>query len=255
MSDEAFMEIDHDTWNYGQPKLRSAGKITLPEIHGVRPFTGVRNPITVSNSSHKISFLYKTEANGWRPKVGLAESSAELAAGEAALINPEIYDVEFQPVRFPYEYPAGTWRWHTIDLRLTFKSGRRRFVFVRNAESLEKPSVQAEIDAIKKAVPPQEAHEFVQVEAEAFSRPCRHNLRRMHRLIAFEPPDPAADRIVEEAINRLRTLWLMSDLQKHLDLGPARIFQSCLRLIAVGKLGADMDMEISHHARIWKVMS
>lgn len=252
---EPELEIDDDTWRCAPPVFRSAGKITLPEIHGVLPFTGVRNPNTVSNSSHKISFLYKTEANGWRPKVGLADSGGELAAGEAALINPHIYDVEFQPVRFPYEYPTGTWHWHTIDLRLTFRSGRKRFVFVRNAESLEKPSVQAEIDAIKSAVPPQEAHEFVQVEADAFSRPCRHNLRRMHRLIAFEPPDPAADRIVEEAVNRLRTLWLMSDLQKHLDLSPARIFQSCLRLIAVGKLGADMDMEISHHARIWKVTS
>ncbi|MGH6763973.1 MAG: hypothetical protein ACRECW_20580 [Phyllobacterium sp.] len=244
-------EIDHDTWAYGLPKLRSAGKVTLPEICGVLPFDGVRNPITASNTSHKISLTYKTEANGWRPKVGLVESGAELAVAEEALISPNIYDVEFQPVHFAYEYPTGKTRWHTIDLRLTLKSGLKRFVFVRNARSLGKPWVQDEINAIADAVPIREAHEFVVVEADAYSRPCRENLRRMHRLVAFQP-DPVSDRLVEEAAYKLRTLWRMSDLHNCVDLPHSRIFQSCLRLISAGKLGADLDAVICHHSRLWR---
>ncbi len=65
MSSEPFMDIDHDTWNYGQPRLRSAGKITLPDIHSVLQFSGARNPITASNTSFKVSLTYKTAANGW----------------------------------------------------------------------------------------------------------------------------------------------------------------------------------------------
>lgn len=51
---EPFMEIVHDTWNYGQPKLRSVGKITLPNTLGVLPFSGARNPITVSDTSQSL---------------------------------------------------------------------------------------------------------------------------------------------------------------------------------------------------------
>ena len=251
MSDEAFMEIDHDTWNYGQPKLRSVGRIILPEIHGVLPFSGVRNPITVSSTSHKVSLIYRTEANGWQPRIGLAESGAEAAAGEKALITPGIYDVEFQPARFPYRHPSGRTAWHTIDLRITFRSGRRRFIFVRNRQSLEKPWTQAEIDAIAEAVPHHEAHEFAVVDADAWSRPHRDNLRRMHRLVAFEP-DPVADEIVEAAIHDLKTLWRMSDLISQVALEPKRIFRSCLRLIAAQKLGANLEAVISHHSRIWR---
>lgn len=249
---EASMEIDHDSWAYSPPKLRSAGKITLPDIPNVLAFDGVRNPITASNTSHKISLTYKTEANKQRSKVGLVESGAELAVAEEALIGTDIYDVEFQPVRFSYEYPPGKMRWHTIDLRLTFKSGCKRFVFVRNRASLEKPWVQGEIDAIVRDVPPHEAHEFIVVEADSYSRPYRENLRRMHRLVAFQP-DPISDQLVENAVYRLKSLWRMSDLHACVDLPSSRIFQSCLRLIAIGRLGADLDSTICHHSRVWRV--
>ncbi len=252
MSSEPFMDIDHDTWNYGQPRLRSAGRITLPDIHGVLPFAGVRNPITASNTSFKVSLTYKTEANGWQPRVGLVESGAELAVGEDVLTTPGIFDVEFQPVRFPYRHPSGRTAWHTIDLRITFRSGRKRLVFVRNRDSLQKPWVQEEIDAIAKAVPSHEAHEFVVVDGDAYSRPHRENLRRMHRLVAFEP-DPVSDQLVETAIDDLKTLWRMSDLARHIDLQPSRIFASCLRLIAAKKLGANMDAVICQHSRIWRI--
>ena len=180
------------------------------------------------------------------------ESGAELAVAEDVLTTPDIHDVEFQPERFSYRHPSGRTAWHTIDLRITFRSGRRRFVFVRNRDSLQKPWVQEEIDAIADAVPDHEAHDFVQVEGDGYSRPHRESLRRMHRLVAFEP-DPISDRLVEAAIHDLKTLWRMSDLARHIDLQLSRIFASCLRLIAAKKLGANMDAVICQHSRIWRI--
>lgn len=145
--------IEHDSWGYGLPRLKTAGKITLNPVHGVLPFTGVRNPIVTSSVSQKVMMVYKTAANDWQPKVGAAESLAEAAVAEEALISPHVYDVEFQPVVFPYEYPRGNTLTHTIDLRITLNSGKRQFIFVRFAESLSKPYVQEEIDAIYRAVP------------------------------------------------------------------------------------------------------
>ncbi|MGB1264732.1 MAG: hypothetical protein ACPG6L_03305 [Nereida ignava] len=246
------IEIDYDTWAYGLPKLRNPAKIKLNHIHGVLPFSGVRNPITASGVSHKVSLTYKTEANGWKRKVGLVESAAELAVAEEALISPQYYDVEFQPVMFPYICPKGQRRSHTIDLRLTYKSGRRVFVFVRNASSLSKPSVKEEIEAIKAAAPANEAHNFIIVDGDSYSRPRRENLRRMHRLVAFEQ-DPASDEEVFTVAHNLKTLWRMSDLHTHTDLTPNRIFQSCLRLIATKQLAANMDAIICEHSKIWRL--
>lgn len=252
MSDDQV--IDHDTWAYGLPKTRSAGKITLGPIHGMLPFTGVRNPISVSSTSQKVTLPYKTAANNWVPKVGAAESAAEAAVAEEALISPEIYDVEFQPVEFEYQYPVGRKRSHTIDLRLTFRNGLRRFVFVRNRSSLKKPETQEEIEAILQAIPPSEAHELAIVEADAYPRPRRENLRRMHRAVHFEP-DPIADQIVTNAFHNLPALWRMSDISNSVDLSNARAFDACLRLLANEKMGANLNNVICHHSRVWKVSS
>ena len=59
-------------------------------------------------------------------------------------------------------------------------TGLRRFIFVRNKGSLAKPQIQSEIDAIHAAVPEEEAHEFTVVDGDAYSRPRRENLCRMH---------------------------------------------------------------------------
>ncbi|MFC3061042.1 hypothetical protein [Paenirhodobacter populi] len=244
--------VDHDEWAYGQPKLKSAGKIELRPIPGVLPFTGVRNPLTTSSVSQKVTFKYRTGANNWQPKVGLAESLAELAVAHEALINPDIHDVEFQPLQFYYQRPDGSTHLHTIDLRITFRSGLRCLMFVRNSESLTKSSVKEEIRAIWRAAPAHEAHKFVVIDADAYSRARRDNLRRMHQAVAFEP-DPEADTIVMTAATNLVTLWRVSDLFRTIDLSSGRIFRACLRLVACGLLQADMDAVICDRSRIWRV--
>lgn len=246
-----YHEIDHDAWAYGAARNKRVKAIKLNQIHGVLPFTGVRNPITTSTVSQKVMLTYKTAANGWQRKVGATDSAAEAAAAEEALIDPDVYDVEFQPLTFPYEYPKGNIRPHTIDLRVTFNSGLRRFVFVRNAESLSKPWVEEEIDAIHDAVPHDEAHEFMVVNADTYTRARRDNLRRMHRLVAYMP-DPVSDQTVANAADELKTLWRISDLCGAVDLAPARVMKSCLRLIAAKTLCADMDAVICKNSRIWR---
>lgn len=243
--------FDHDEWAHGTPKVRNAGKIELGPVLGVLPFDGVRNPITTSSTSHKVTLKYKTAANNWQPKIGLAESHAEAAVAHEALIFPGVHDVEFQPVRFQYPAPSGAMRWHTIDLRFTFQNGLKVFVFVRNSSSLAKPQTQDEIAAIRMAAPASEAHRFAVIDADAYSRARRDNLRQMHHAIMFEP-DPEADEIVEDVAHHLKTLWRISDLFPLIDLQNARIFKGCLRLIARGILVADMGAVIGPTSRIWR---
>ena len=246
-----FDAIDHEATQYALPKLRSAGKVNFGNIHGVLPFTGLRNPISVSSTSYKVSFQYKTAANNWQPRLGLVESGAELAVAEEMLISPNLFDLEFQPIEIRFRHPDGSMRTHFPDLRQTLQSGLKRLIFVRNASSLKKQVTQDEIAAIVAATPKQEAHEFVVVDADSYTRPRRENLRRMHRLVAFQP-DPGADEIVSAAVKSCRSLWTMSSLFPYAALSKARIFQSALRLIAAGRLNANMNAVICHHSRIWE---
>lgn len=242
---------DYETL-YGIKKLPRQSVIEPREIYGVLPRRAVRNPIGTSASSQKTTFVYRVPATGFRDEVGLTDSLGETAVGDEILISPETYDLEFQALEFPYEYPTGNWRTHTIDMRLTTVSGRRVLIFVRYEKSLKDYRTWKEIDAIEAAYPRSEADDFIVVNANDYTRARRDNLRRMHRLVVFQP-DPLADDLVFEAVQSLNTLWLMKDICKAINLSKARIFQACNRLIARGLLGANMDAVICHHSRVWKV--
>ncbi len=242
---------DYETL-YGIKKLPRQSVIEPREIYGVLPRRAVRNPIGTSASSQKTTFPYRVQATGFRDEVGLTDSLGETSVSDEILISPETYDLEFQALEFPYEYPAGNWRAHTIDMRLTTISGKRVFIFVRYEESLEDDLTWDEIKAIKAAYPRSEANDFFVINADDYTRARRDNLRRMHRLVAFQP-DPLADELVFEAVQSLNALWLMKDICKAMTLSKARIFQACNRLIARGRLGANMDAVICHHSRVWKV--
>lgn len=244
-------DIEDVTLLYGVPKSPKQKALKLNPIYGLLPTRAVRNPITRSGTSQKVVLPYRVAATGFQTEIGLCDSVAEAAVGEEALISPDVYDVEFQAVTFPYRHPEGLIQYHTIDLRITYHNGLRRMVFVRYGESLSHASTMAEIEAIYEAIPHGEADEFVVVNADTYSRARRDNLSRMHRLVAFQP-DPESDLIVEKVVSNLKSLWLMSDLAKHIDLPKRRVWQSCLRLIAAGVLGADMDAVICHHSRIWR---
>src|SRR6056297_2511654 len=111
--------IDHDSWNYSLPKLPRASALSLGDIREALPFDGVRNPSARSNTSHKVFLTYRTPANDWKPKVGVAESAAEAATGLEAVMSREIYDVTFQPLTVRFQDEDGIRRSYTHDLKIT----------------------------------------------------------------------------------------------------------------------------------------
>ncbi|MFT5651404.1 MAG: hypothetical protein ACJAWC_002755 [Yoonia sp.] len=123
---------------YGVPKSREQKALKLNPIYGLLPPRAVRNPITRSGTCQKVVLPYKVAATGFQTEIGLCDSLAEVAVGEEALISPDVYDVEFQAVTFPYRHPKGSIPDHTIDLRITYHNGLRRMVFVRYGETLRR---------------------------------------------------------------------------------------------------------------------
>lgn len=163
--DHIEMVKDGDTWHHAPQKLPRMAPIELGDIYGVLPFDGVRNPSGRSNTSHKLFIPYRTAANDWVPKVGIAESAAEAAVAVQALICPDIYDLHFQPLEVTFTDEGGKTRRYTHDLRLTFRCGHRRLVFVRNEASLMKPRTVRDIHAIIAATPKHAADDLIVVNA------------------------------------------------------------------------------------------
>jgi hypothetical protein len=162
--------VDHDCWNHSPAKLPRATPIELGEIWGVLPFDGVRNPSARSSTSHKVFLTYRTPANDWRPKVGIAESAAEAAVGLEAIMSPTTHDVSFQPLEVRFRDEDGAMRSYTHDLLITFRNGHRRLVFVRNEESLKKPRTERQIRAIVAATPKRAADDMIVVNANDYTR-------------------------------------------------------------------------------------
>lgn len=160
--------IDHDEWAYSLPKSPKAPRIVLGDIHGVLPFDGVRNPSARSAISQKVFLPYRTRANGWKPKVGMAESAAEAAVALEALICPTTDDIRFQPLKVHYPGENGKAVPYTHDLLITLASGYRRLVFVRFEHSLKKPATTRAIAAIVKATPKAAANDMIVVNASDY---------------------------------------------------------------------------------------
>lgn len=231
--------IEHDRWNTSIPKLAKAPPIALRQIYGVLPFDGVRNPSSRSSVSQKVFLTYKTEANNWQPKVGIAESVAEMAVALQSLISPDIYDLRFQPETVHFIDEDGVRRSYTHDILMTFRNGFRRLVFVRNESSLKKPKTNRQIQAIIAATNRNSADDLIVVNASDYSRQRRDNLFRMH-LMAFNP-DPEADEITLDVARSLKTLRLMKDIFPHTPLARSRVFSACYRLVASGAIITNLD--------------
>lgn len=239
---------DNDTWLYEPEKLPKMSTITLGEIHGVLAFDGVRNPSSRSNSSYKVLMPYRTPANDWVPKVGIAESAAEAAVALQLLMSPNTYDLHFQPHSVSYEDEDGANRTYTHDLLVTFRSGHRRMVFVRNEDSLKKPRTTRDIEAIIAATPKKVADDLIVVNANDYTRQRRENLFRMHSLMAS--PDWEADDDVWQAAQTMPTLYYMKDLFPRVGVSQSRAFGACYRLVAQGLLHANLDHVLWEHSHI-----
>jgi hypothetical protein len=240
--------IDNDSWNHSIPKLPRASPISLGDIKDVLPFDGVRNPSSRSNTSQKVVLTYRTAANDWKPKIGIAESAAEAAAGLEAVMSPSIYDVAFQPSTVQFCDEDGVKRSYTHDLLITFQNGHRRMIFVRNEASLQKPRTQRQINAIVAATPRGAADDMIVVNANDYSRQRRDNLMRMHHFVFH--PDAEADEVLLETARSLNSFYFMKDLFPHTPVSMPRAFAACYRLIARGDLCANLDHVLWENSRI-----
>lgn len=242
------MTVEHDTWNYTPPKLPPKSTIELGSIYGVIPFDGVRNPSGRSTFSQKVFFTYKTAANNWKPKEGMAESAAELAATLEALINPDTYDIKLQPLEINYQDENGKMRSYTHDILITRMNGHRELVFVRHDQSLSKPCTWRDIKAICRATPASAADELVIENANDYPRQRRDNLIRMYHFIM--QPDPQADDAILHVAHQLNYIRLMEDLLEAAPLPRARAFAACYRLIARGQIIANLNHVIWEKSHI-----
>ena len=246
--DHVEMVKDGDTWHHAPQKLPKMDPIELGDIHGVLPFDGVRNPSGRSNTSHKLFIPYRTAANDWVPKVGKVESAGEAAVAVQALMCRDTYDLHFQPLEVTFIDEAGATRRYTHDILVTFRSGHRRLVFVRNEASLKKPRTVREIKAIIAATPGDAADDLIVVNANDYTRQRRENLFRMYHWMSVR--DDEADDIVLETARKLRTLYFMKDLFPHVPISQPRAFQACYRLVARGLIQANLDHVLWEHSKI-----
>ena len=240
--------IDHDSWNPSPPKLPRASPISLAAIENVIPFDGVRNPSGRSSTSHKVFLTYRTLANDWQPKQGIAESAAEAACGLEAVMSPNTWDVAFQPLTVEFRDEDGVDRRYTHDLLITLRDGHRRLVFVRNESSLKKPRTPRQIGAIVAATPKNVADDMIVVNANDYTRQRRDNLMRMHHYVFH--PDPEADEALLDAARSLRSFYYMKDLYPHVPVPQPRAFAACHRLVARGALRANLDNVLWENSRL-----
>lgn len=239
---------DNDTWLYKPQKLPRMDPIKLNKIHGVLPFDGVRNSSSRSNTSHRVFIPYRTPANNWVPKTGIAESAAEAAVTLQFLMSPNMYDLHFQPLLVYFKDEKGGMVPYHHDLLLTFRCGYRRLVFVRFEESLNKPRTTREIQAIIAATPKSAADDLIVVNASDYTRQRRENLLRMYYFMMR--PDSEADDVVWQTAQSLRTFYYMKDLFPHVGISQSRAFGACHRLIALGLLRANLDQVLWEHSRV-----
>jgi len=240
--------IDHDSWNYSPPKTPRASEISLGDIGNVLPFDGVRNPSGRSSTSHRVFLTYRTLANDWKPKVGIAESVAEAACGLEAVMSPEIWDVAFQPLTVTFRDEDGVDREYTHDLLITLRDGHRRLIFVRNEDSLKKPRTRRQIGAIVAATPKHAADDMIVVNANDYTRQRRDHLMRMHHFVFH--PDPEADEALLEAARSLKSFLHMKNLFPHVPVSQPRAFAACHWLVPLGGLRANLDNMLWQNFRL-----
>ncbi len=246
--DRPHVQIDHDTWNLAPKKLPRASAIKLGHLHGFLPFDGKRNPSSRSNTSQKVFFPYRTAANDFVPKIGIAESAAEAAVGIEAVISPSVVDIVFQPLTVGFRDERGAARSYTHDILVTFRNGHRRLIFVRNDQSLQKPRTQREIAAIAEATPKGAADDMIVVNASDYGRQRRDNLMRMHHFVTH--PDDEADAEIKRVAKSGNPFYFMKDLFSMASLAQPRAFAACYRLIARNDLIANLNNVLWENSRV-----
>jgi hypothetical protein len=235
-------------WDTSTGKQKKLPALKVNPIHGVLPYDGYRNPLTRSSSASRVSMTFATPATKGQRKVYHFDGQREMAVGIEAMLSPELYGLEVQLPPIFYPYGRKKPNEHSFDLRITFRDGFRRAVFVRNGTSLARQKTQDEIAAIIAATPASFADDIIVVNGDHYTRAYRDNLLRI--LGATEAADEDADRHV---LDRARSgqYWLMRELLAQCDVAWGRASDAVLRLVGQGAIKANWHAVICEYSRIW----
>lgn len=240
-----------EDWDTEPVILEKQPALALGPIPGVLPFAGALNPLTRSNTAHRVIAPLCTPATKGVPRLYYFDGEREWAAGLEAIMSPEFFDLEVQLPFYRYKAPAAARvknPKHYFDLRVTFRDGFRRAIYVKNGSRLKRRETQEEIDAIEAAMPAVFADDMIVVNGDDFTRPYRNNLFRFWLMEGDRDED--ADAHVE-AVARVGSYWLLQDLINGCDIPSNRAFPAALRLINRRILGADWYSMIGMHSRVW----
>lgn len=223
--------------------------LEVDPIYGVLPFEGAINPLSRSNTAHRVSMAFATPATQGQRKVYHFASEAESAVALVALLSPDFYGLEVQLPAITYYLPGSKKSHdHFFDLRVTFRNGFRRAIYVKGGSQLRTKKIQDEFNAICEWTPQHFADQVIPVNGDDFTRAYRDNLRRA--LYFHQLKEPEADDHVE-AVARNSSFWLLQDLIDKCDLEPVVSYRSAVRLIARGVIGANWHAVINVYSRVW----
>lgn len=245
-----------------EAERRAAAKrrpiLEIGPIHGVKPFKGAHNPLSRSHVSYKSGMIIRTQADNYAPKVALNDSEAEEALKIDALLQPNVYDVECQPVRImlPKAPEAKQRRSHTYDVRVTLldpETGElwRKLIYVRNRISLRSPNSVPRIAEIVRHTPATCCDEIVVVSDAQYSRNYRDNNRRI--MLCHVSPSPEADLAVLELLQSMQGATRIENVVERSEMPEWMAWQAIMRMIGAGKIGAERDAVIDYPSAIWKV--
>lgn len=241
------VQLDWDT-STGEQEKKPA--LQVGPIFGVLPYDGYRNPLTRSATTHRVSMAIATPATGGQRKVYHFDGQREMAVALEALLSPDLHGLEVQLPPISYRDRNGKLRSHSFDLRITFRDGFRRAVFVRNGRSLARPETQTEIKAIFEATPKSFADDKIVVNGDHYTKEYRDNLLRVWEASRIGDPDIDAY-VLDRA--RSTAFWSMQDLIALCDLPKSISFDAILRLLGKHLLGANWHAVIWEYSRIWVI--
>lgn len=226
-------------------------KIVIGEIDGTIGWGLRRNPLSRSNRSFKSGMTIRTAMHEMEPSLALFDSELEEAFTIDALLQPDVFGIECQPVTIPLprNREKGQDRSHTFDTRITLRNGMVYLVYIKAQSALLRSSSVPTIAEIVENTPRNLCDRVVVISDVSFSRNYRDNNRRI--LMCHEMPDPEADericRLMASAPGPLRieTLVNQSGLRR------SQAWQAILRMIGARRIGAERDAVIDYPTLIW----
>jgi hypothetical protein len=230
-------------------KRKRRAQLKIGPIDGVRPYEGLHNPLSRSNTSYKSGFLMRTKANDYEPVVALNDSDAEEAVKIEAILQPNVYDVHCQPVKIKLSGGKGEPKSHIFDVGIQYDCGRSKLFYVRGQISLNSSTSKSRIANIVRHTPVDAADEIVVISDASFSRVYRDNNRRI--LMCLMMPNAEADEGVVDLIDHACVGSRLEDIVADSGLPESVAYHAIMRMIGAGRIGAERDAVIDYPSQIW----